>query len=169
MIPGEIRQRYVKLTEEYEELHGRMVKLRAEFADFFERGGQLAQKAKSAGEAYLEIKKQFKGPAIQLQEMERKLLEMGEKSKSFMIGFKEFMDDNHKLLDKIHRFQDVIKNAGEALLKGKTTRKKMGSEMDKLEKGFENIKTNYAQCREVLDEREAGLKEMTAVHEELVN
>ena len=169
MIPGEIQERYVKLTEEYKKLHGRQIKLRAEFADFFEQGGKLAKKALSAGEAYLEIKKEFKGPEIQLQEMESKLLEMGEKSKSFMPGLREFIDDNVKLLDKIHSFQHVIKDAGEALIKGKTTKRQMSKVMDKLEKGFGNIKANYEQCREALDEREAALKEMAAVHEGLEN
>lgn len=169
MIPDELRERYTKLCEEYKALHGKMRKLEEEFLVFFERGGELAQKAKSANDAYLEIRKDFKGSGVQLKDMESKLMEMGELGKVFMVGYKEFIVDNRKLLDKVHKFQDVIKRAGEELLKGKATRRQMGKVMDKLEKGFENIKANYAHCHEALDERETGYRAMARVYDGLVN
>ena len=157
------------LCEEYKVLHGKMQGLKAEYADFFERGGQVTQKSKSANEAYLEIKRTYKGGAVQLQDMRKKLLEMGERMKVFMEGFREFIDDNRKLMDKIDGFQNVIKRAGDELVKSKTTNRQTGKVMDKLENGFENVKANYAQCREELDEREIGLKEMAAGYEGIVN
>ena len=169
MISHEIRERYSKLCEEYKTLHGKMKGLKAQYEAFFERGGQLMQKSQSANDAYLEIKKTYKGGAVQLQDMRKKLLEMGKRTKVFMEGFREFIDDNRKLMDKIHEFQNMIKRAGDDLLKSKSTKKQTGKVLDKLENGFENIKANYEQCREALDEREIGLKAMTAGYEGIVN
>lgn len=146
-----------------------MRKLKVEYADFFGRGVESQKKAIGANNAYLEIKKTHKGGYLQLQEMEKKLLEMGDVSRSFMVGLREFIDDNIKLLDKIHDFQDVIKRAGEELVKGKTTRKQMLKVMDKLEKGFENVKQNHERCRDALAQRNEALNDIIASYEDMLS
>ncbi|TEU05404.1 MAG: hypothetical protein E3I52_05835 [Candidatus Aminicenantes bacterium] len=169
MIPDEIREQYGTLCEAYKVLHRKMRKLKGEYGDFFKRGVEFQKKAISANNTYLELKKTQKGGYLQLQDMEKKLLEIGDMSRSFMVGLEEFKDDNIILLDKIHDFQDVIKRAGEELVKGKTNRKQMVKEMDKLEKGFENVKQNYKQCNDAFTPRNEAMIEIISCYEDMLS